>query len=298
MNRLQKKCLIGTVGIHLLLLLILIVGPAFYNQEPKTDNTPTLDVIPDTIVDAAVNSGVQGAQPPPTPKPVTPQPPQPQPLFAPPKIVQPPTPAPTPPPTPAPAPAVTPSPSLMDKFREMFETKPAPEPAVKPDLTPTERKTQTQPHPDNIKIDLRNKVTRTQQKNQAQPDNAQNLKAINNELRSLKSNLSSATKIDMPGHNSAAYANYGDVVISIYHHAWAPPDGMASDNVTVIFKVTIAKDGTVISAHIVTPSGDPSINAAVQRMLDRVTFIAPFPEDSTDEQRSYPVEFNATRTTE
>ena len=102
----------------------------------------------------------------------------------------------------------------------------------------------------------------------------------------------------MPGNASASYANYGDVVISVYHSAWAPPDGMVGDNVTVMFKVTIARDGTVISAHIVTPSGDANVDAAVQRMLDRVTFIAPFPEGSDDKQRTYPVEFNATRNSE
>jgi TonB family protein len=280
------------VGIHLLLLLILIVGPAFYNQEPKTDNTPTLDVIPDTIVDAAVNSGVQGAQPPPTPKPVTPQPPQPQPLFAPPKIVQPPTPAPTPPPTPAPA--VTPSPSLMDKFREMFESKPAPEPAVKPDLTPTERKTQTQPHPDNIKIDLRNKVTRTQQKNQAQPDNAQNQKAINNALRSLSHNLSSATKVDMPGNASAAYASYASVVKSVYEQALRPelPDQVASNNENTKVRITVESDGTVTSAEIISPSGDPSWDNAVQRTLDQVKVLRPFPDGATDKERHYTLNFN------
>ncbi len=64
MNRLQKKCVIGTVGIHLLLFLILIVGPAFYNPQPKADNT-MLDVIPANLVDNALNSGVQNAQPPP-----------------------------------------------------------------------------------------------------------------------------------------------------------------------------------------------------------------------------------------
>src|SRR5580692_11894886 len=112
-NLLQKKCVIGTVGIHLLLLVILIVGPAFYNQQPKTDDTQVLDMIPANLVDAAVNSGVQGAQPPPTPKPVTPQPPQPQQLFAPPpKIVQPPAPA------PAPEPVRTPSPSLLKEFED------------------------------------------------------------------------------------------------------------------------------------------------------------------------------------
>ena len=71
MNRLQKKCVIITVGIHLLLLLILMVGPAFFYSKPKADDLPVLDVIPANLIDASFNSGVANAQPPP-PAPVTP----------------------------------------------------------------------------------------------------------------------------------------------------------------------------------------------------------------------------------
>jgi hypothetical protein len=65
MNRLQKKCLIATAGFHLLLLVILLVGPAFFAPKPKVDETQVLDVIPANILDDALNSGVRGAQPPP-----------------------------------------------------------------------------------------------------------------------------------------------------------------------------------------------------------------------------------------
>ncbi len=40
MNRLQKKCIIASTGIHLLLAGILIVGPAFLSSRGKTDNSP------------------------------------------------------------------------------------------------------------------------------------------------------------------------------------------------------------------------------------------------------------------
>jgi TonB family protein len=284
MNRLQKKCVIGTVGIHLLLLLILIVGPAFYNQEPKNDDTQVLDVIPSNLIDANANSGVQGAQPPPTPKPITPQP-----LFAPPKIVQPPAPAPTP--TPAPAPTLTPTPSLLEKFEKMFA--PKPDTSVKPDLTPTEKQTTAQPHKDDIKIDL-HKVNRTQVKNTSRPDNTQNRQAINNALQSLKSSLASATKIDVPGTSSAAYANYASVVKSVYERTLLTmlPDEIAQNNENTKVSVTIANDGTVVSSEIVSPSGDPTWDAVVQRTLDQVTFIAPFPDGATEKERHYTINFN------
>ena len=65
MNRLQKKCVLGTAGVHLLLLVILFVGPAFFYSRPKPDDMQVLDVIPANLIDAAFNSGVANAVPPP-----------------------------------------------------------------------------------------------------------------------------------------------------------------------------------------------------------------------------------------
>jgi len=274
MNRLQKKCVIGTVGIHLLLLLILIVGPAFFNREPKLDNSQILDVIPANLVDAAVNSGVQNAQPPaPTPV-VMPKPVQPlQPIPLPPKIV-------TPPPTPTP----TPTPSPLDRVEKYF--KPTP---VTPNVTPTER--QTKPKPDNnINVNT-TLVKHSAQKNTPHPDNS---RAINNTLRSLSKTLSSSTKVDMPGTASASYASYASVVKSVYEQALRPnlPDQVASNNEDTKVSITVANDGTVVSAHIVSPSGDSAWDAAVQRTLDQVSMIAPFPEGTTDKERHYTLTFN------
>ena len=159
MNRLQKRCVIGTAGIHLLMLTIFIFGPAFFNRQPKTDNT-VLDVIPANVVDNALNSGVQGAQaPPPTPAPI------PAAFLRPP----PPTPAPAPeprvvPPTP---PAEIPTPSLMDRFKEMF-TQTKPTPTVTPDLKRADRPEKTH---DDIKVDL-HKVKHTDVSHNSNPENA------------------------------------------------------------------------------------------------------------------------------
>src|SRR5882672_11465268 len=106
MNRLGKKCVIATVGIHLLLLVTLIVGPAFFNPQPKTDDTQVLDVIPANLIDAAFNSGVKNATPP-APTPVVPQPQQPQPQQQtppPPKTVEP-----------------IPAPSILDRVKNIFK---------------------------------------------------------------------------------------------------------------------------------------------------------------------------------
>jgi TonB family protein len=248
MNRLQKKCVIVTAGIHLLLLLILIVGPAFFSPRPKADDLQVLDVIPAKLIDASFSSGVANAQPPP-PAPVTP---------------------PTPPP---PVPVVTPPPPVPDKVVKAEPVKP-------PDKL----------SPDNLKP-----VTRTVPKNLPTANNSQQqqrqARAIRSVLRNLKSNLTSSTTIDMPGNSSVAYANYATVVKSVYEQAWILPNDV-SDNANTKVSVTIANDGTVISAQIITPSGDAGLDASVQRTLERVKLIAPFPEGATEKERTYIINFN------
>jgi TonB family protein len=261
MNRLQKKCILATAGIHLLLLVILLVGPAFFEPRPKPDDSQVLDVIPANLIDAQFTGGVRNAQPPaPTPV-VTPPPPQPTP--------------------PAPQPVVTP-PTLTERLEKMFKSEP-PKPAPE----------KVQPH--KIQPDLK-RVVHNAPKN-VRDDSSQQARALRTAVQNLKKNFSPSTTVDMPGDSSVAYANYATAVVSVYRHAWVPPDGMDNDSAIVKFTVTIASDGTVISARIIGPSGDASVDSAVQRVLERVTFIAPFPEGAPEQQRTYTLNFNATRRT-
>ena len=263
MNRLQKKCAMVTVGFHLLLLVILIVGPGFFAPKPKAD-LQILDVIPANLIDAALNSGVHDAQPPPPVVQPAPQPPAPQPVV-----------------TPPPAPPKVETPEPIKQVEKALT--PEPKPVEKP-------KTQ-------INTQL---VTRTAPKNspKATPrdDSQEKARALalaaRNAARALKNNFTPATTIDMPGNSSVAYTNYASVVKSVYEQAWVPPDDAQNDNANVKVTVTIANDGTVISARILTPSGDAGVDASVQRTLDRVTFIAPFPEGATEKERTYTINFN------
>jgi len=270
MNRLQKKCVIATAGIHLLLPTILIVGPAFFNPQSKPDNTQVLDVIPANLIDAAFNSGVRNATPP-APAPVEVPPPQPVPPTP---VVRP---APQPP---APKAVVTPPPTFMDRVEKYFKPEP---------VKPAAEKTETKPHQIQVNTQL---VTRTAPKNAPANPKPDNSRAINSAIKNLQKNLKPGMTIDMPGDSTVAYANYASVVKSVYDQAWTLPDAIAKDE-NILVSVTIASDGTVLSSHIVTPSGDAPADASVQRALDRVTTIgSPFPEGSTDKERTYKIIFN------
>jgi len=124
------------------------------------------------------------------------------------------------------------------------------------------------------------------------PNDTARARAIRSALRNLKSNLQPGTTIDMPGNSSVAYANYATVVKNIYDQAWTLPATVLGGNEVTKVSVTIASDGTVISAHIITPSGDSNLDASVQQTLERVKFIAPFPEGATEKERTYPISFN------
>src|ERR1039457_627497 len=194
MNRLQKKCVIGTAGVHLLLGVILVVGPAFFYSKPKADDLQVLDVIPANLIDAAFNSGVANAAPPP-PAPVAP--PQP----------------------PPPASVVTPPAPVPEKIQKVEPVKP-PDKLSPDNLKPVEKTAKTEPPKPQISTKL---VTRAAPKTSPTADNSQQqqrlAQASRSTLRNLKNNLTSATTIDMPGNSSVAYANYAAVVKSVYEQA-------------------------------------------------------------------------------
>ena len=255
-----------TAGFHLLLLVILIVGPGFFAPKQKADDLQILDVIPPNLIDAAFNSGVRNAQPPP-----------PAPVVTPPQPAQ-----------PAPQPVVTPP--APPKVETPEPVKPVVK-ALTPEPKPVEKP----------KIQINTQlVTRTAPKNSPKTsprdDSQEKARALalaaRSAARALKNNFTPATTVDMPGTSSVAYANYAAVVKSVYEQAWVPPDDAQNDDANVKVTVTIARDGTVISSRVLTPSGDAGVDASVQRTLDRVTFIAPFPEGATEKERTYTINFN------
>ncbi len=277
MNRLQKKCLIATAGLHLLLVLVLLFGSAFFTHHEKPDDTTLLDVIPANLIDAAFSSGVKIAQAP------APTPPQPAPPKA---VVMPPTP---PPPTPVPAP------TLIQRVENIFTPEPkqlAPDEPTEPTPKPKEQKIKV--NLETVKRPTPKVTTDTSDADarQAAKEAKQRARAIAAAAHAIKENASSATTIEMPGTGSVSYANYASVVKSIYERAWRTPDDAANDDANTRVSVTIGSDGTVISSRILDPSGDSKVDASVQRTLDNVNFVAPFPDGAKEKEKTFIINFN------
>ena len=272
MNRIQRKCLIGSVILHSVLALTLLFGAAFFSHEPAA--APVLQVVPDSdhITDDATHGGDRTAPPPP---PVA-EPPQP----VPPPVVQ-------QLPPPKVEPTVKPEPPKIAAV-DPKGTEPKPAPKKAPQISTNIVRNAKPP----TTIAANNAANALAKK---RAEDRRRAAAIANTISGINNGVSSATKVDIepgPGDGGALSANYRDLVGSKYQEMWDPPSNPATDNAIVKASVTIASDGRVISARITVPSGDAEVDASVKRTLDQVTYIAPFPKGSKDTQRTYPIKFD------
>jgi colicin import membrane protein len=280
MNRLHQKCFAASTGVHLLLFVILLVGPAFLASKSKVDTSQILDVVPTRLIDAAFSGGGNPNGTPPPPAPPEPRPPTPVPPTPRPEPVK--MRAPEPPPEPVKE--VKPDPNALEPTKERKSR--LPEVSTKPVV----RK------PDTDKTSKPSDTTSAQDAEAQRIADARRRAAnlIGATARSLRNDIAPGTSIEPigPGGGGEVYASYDQAVQSIYWHAWTPPQDTASDAAITRATVTIASDGTVLSARIIQPSGDASVDRSVQRALDKVTYVARFPEGVKEKQRTYTIKFD------
>jgi TonB family protein len=275
MNRLQKKCLVASTGFHLLLALILVVGPAFVSNKPVADDMPLLEFIPLETTDEMISGGGNpNAQSAPPPQEVRPEPVRTEPA-PPPKPVEQSRPEPEPePPKPAPKPA-------PDEAVDTSDTKPKKDfnlvPTVRNPAKATKQNTEAE--------------RRARQLADARKKAAQQLGKF---AEAIGNNLSSGTSVELkgPGGGGVPYANFLQAVKSIYAQAWVVPDGVTDDSATAVASVTIARDGTVLSARIVQHSGNRDVDRSVQGALDRVPRAVPLPTSARESQRTVTINYN------
>lgn len=285
MNRSQKKCLFAVAGMHLLLVVILIVGPAFLVPSRRDAGIQPVDFIPYSTIDALMSGGGSrngGTPQPPAPQPRT-QPAPPVPVRA-----EPPQPAPKPAPAPVPiarAEPVRTAPPVTNERESWATQKPKTrEVEISKDLVT--RKPEPAGRP---KVDTTARDRQLAQRREAQ--------AVSEALNTLRTGMSGATHIDIdagPGGGGPSYANFNSVIIGIYQRAWEQdrPSGIPEE-ATAVASVTIARDGTVLSARIIQSSGNPMVDRSVERLLQHVTVVAPLPEGTTEDRRTVTINFTA-----
>ena len=302
MNRLQKKCLFASVALHGLLAGVIVVGPAFLPRKPQPPNLPILTVIPNKLIDEAFYGGgnPNGRLPAVQPPVQQPTPPAPAPEPAPPQ----PTPAPQPEPAP-PAPKAE-TPRKKEPAPPAEEVKPAgkeaddkPAPSksaikVSPDLTRRKPGEGTSSPKSPVRV---GSPTQSRAEARAASQAAARLQSgVSSAVVRLFSNLSSGTSIEPfgPGGGGEVYANWYQAVMSLYDTAGLDPAQVTNELSTVRVKVTVARDGKVISDPIVKGSGIRALDQSVQEALDRVRAqgLPALPESATESERTFYINFD------
>lgn len=291
-NRLQKKCVVAATGFHLLLALILMVGPAFLTGDSKHQTTPQINFIPSILIDEALQGGgdPRGGQPtPPPPAHTDPTPPvprnDPKPPENQPERIKEPVQEPKPP-------------KIREETKDTVELKSKPpKHEVKVDLSEHKSPTTTP----NIKLNKSNKPNTSSSSDEAaaKKEYDRQMAAIRNAAGGIRNGTSGSTKIQIGvGGGGPTYASYESEVGRIYKQRYDLATANNTINteteLVVAGSVKVARDGTIISAKVTKPSKNPTLNKIAQDVLDSVTKLPAFPEGSTDTERTFPINFFST----
>tara|TARA_B100001123_G_scaffold446552_1_gene601365 strand:- start:1511 stop:2347 length:837 start_codon:yes stop_codon:yes gene_type:complete len=272
MSRLLKKCMVLSVGLHVLIAALLIAAATFFITKPEKVQ-PTLSMIAPEILDNILKpNSTQITRTPPTPavrRNVVPQPPK-QVEEAPPKTV-------------------TPKPVKITPPKKV-----TPKPTPRKVRTPDKPKS-TQPR--KIQINTSTKIVgATNPQQPAKPVPAKpniSSSALTQKVQNLRGQLSAGIKVNVSGANAVAFTSYAQFVVSVYRRTWEPllPKNLARSRVAVV-SVTIDRSGRVVSTRIIRKTGDKELDHSVQRALDRVKTIGKaFPSGSKDSKRTFTLDF-------
>ena len=193
-----------------------------------------------------------------------------------------------PPPAPAPPKPKQPEPK---KVQPKPKPKPKPIPPKPKKITP-KPKSKPKPKPiptkPKIKVNLNSNVRKPDaQKNESQKEAAKRQTALNK----LQAKLSGRTSVNVPIGRYAS-ANYESLIRKKYMDATIHPGAIGADPVVKV-RLVIARNGTVLSARVTGKSGVASWDRSVQKALDRVKFIKPFPEAMKGSQQTFNLNFNS-----
>ena len=200
------------------------------------------------------------------------------------KLLAPPAPV-APPPAPAPPKPTPPKPTPPKPEPKKIKPKPKPKPV------PSKPKIKPKPKP-KIKVNLNSNIRKPDARNtKAQKEATKQREALNRSLNKLDTKLSNRTAVNVPLGRYAS-ANYESLIRRKYMDATIHPGAISGDPVVKV-RLVIARNGRVISARVTGQSGLASWDRAVQKALDRVKFIKPFPESMKGSQQTFNLNFNS-----
>jgi TonB family protein len=299
MSRLQKKCLIASGALHVLLLLVLLMTSAFLIKEEEPVDQQVLRFVPDHLVEEPLRqpaAAQAAAQPPPvqqTPPPqveppprqqepspkVEPKPPEPKPEHIKPRV----------------EPKPTPKPEPKDEPKKLEPPKPKPEPVKQPAPRPIEvnLKTTVRSNADAIQKQREQQLAEERKQQELHKQRTEDaLRRVTNLEARLTESKVGATAVDF-GTVGVSYASYDSWVQKVYWDAWRPPNDLAAGRSIVKVKVVIRRDGTVESATVTGASGTAALDNNIRQLLARVkTMGRPFPEGAKEAKRTYNIDFN------
>ncbi|HEX4264436.1 MAG TPA: energy transducer TonB [Verrucomicrobiae bacterium] len=270
--------------------MILLFGVGFFSPDSKLDSTPVNNFIAAATVDSLMSGGGDNTvKSPPALATAPPEPPQDQ--VAPPQPLPPPVAQPKPQPAPPLEKIESPAPREIPK-----ETK-----TVKSDVPAVDAK----PRPRKIEVntqivttsDADVKAARDAARKATAAAEKRRAEAISRAVAGIRGGVSGSTEVKLagPGGGGIPYGNFLSAVHTVYYNAWNQPENVP--DVTAKVSVVIARDGSVISARIVSASGNSTVDRSVQDTIDRVRFAAPLPEGAKEDQRTVIVNFNTQATT-
>lgn len=321
MDRLTKKCLLSSAGMHGFLLLLLAFGSAFFVAKRKDVPEPKLQFVPSKFIENALAGGggnpniartddVQKGSPDAPKQVVNPAPQPPKPLPAPP-LPEPPAPEPEPAPKRAEKKVEKPEPTKPEP--KATSKKPTPKP---PEVAkPTDKPAPVKPRIDLSELKPVTRTTDDKRKAEAEEEAREQARqrtaaiASANAARKkladkfgktageLQRGFEDGTKVEVGGPGGEAYASYSAFVQQAYQSAWKAQTKLFSELNDEDFsgevRVVIARDGKVVEARITRRSPSAVMNRCIQRTLDAVRQISqPFPAYITESQRPFEIEFN------
>ena len=258
--------MLGSAAVHIVLLAALGVGSAFVSSSVLQDSDelaplPTIQQIPSNLVDELIYNPGGAQEIGPTQEPASIPAPAPAPAAAP-----------APKPTPAPEKPVTPP---------KVETKPAAKPTPAPAPAAAQRERQAW-------ADALSNVKGTIQEGSGRSSSSSGESGLASQAKITGASLGTG---DGTGSGEAV-ANYAQAVCSYYRNAWISPSTLKDDKLTAVARIIINRNGSIQSATITSRSGDKELDASVQRAIDSVVKLPPFPKNSTDSTRTYTIRFN------